>query len=118
MTIEQAFDLCGLCLHPEYESFFYWPIGDTSDMYWLRWDPNDASEGVTGIQMLDRFEWEPIEKLAGITSDECELLHGQLPNAIPINNLEVDTRVRDKLPGFVQDILSGRFCNVEEANAE
>lgn len=116
-TIEDVFDVCELCLNKGYEGFYYWPIGDTSDMYWLRWDANDAGDGVTGIQMLDGFEWVPIEKCAGVSPEECELLHGQLPNAIPINQLPYRS-VLHLLPGFAQDIMSGRYSSMSHARCD
>lgn len=116
-TVEKLFSQCGLCLHPGYESFVYWPIGDTSELHWLRWDGNDASETRCGIQMLDGFEWVPVEECAGISMDDLEMLHAQIPNAIPLNSLPIKG-IEDQLPGFVYDIWGGRFRNVADARAE
>lgn len=117
MTVEELFNQCGLCLHPNYESFIYWPIGGTSDLYWLRWDANDASESRCGIQMLDGLGWISVEECAGITKDEVELLHAQVPNAIPLNSLPIKG-MENKLPGFVHDIWTGRFRNIADARSE
>lgn len=118
VTVETLFGLCDLCLHPGFESFVYWPIGGTSDLHWLRWDANDASESRCGIQMLDGFEWLPLEECAGVTKGEIELLHGQIPNAIPLNSVPITKANEDNLPGFVYDIYVGRFRSVNDAKSE
>ena len=116
-TLGELFNRCGLCLHRHYESFVYWPIGDTSDLHWLRWDANDADETHIGVQMLDGFDWVPVEDCAGISKEEVELLHAQIPNAIPLNALLVKG-IEYRLPGFVYDILVGRFRDVADAKSE
>jgi len=67
--------------------------------------------------MLDGFEWVPVEECAGISMDDLEMLHAQIPNAIPLNSLPIKG-IEDKLPGFVYDILVGRFRNVADAKSE
>lgn len=116
ITIEALFEMCDLAKHPGYEGFYYWPIGDSSNLYWLRFDANDVSDKQCGIQLLDGFEWVPIEHCPGISVDEVSTLDGQLPGAIPINKLHArDPWIMSRLPGFVYDILTGRYTSVSDA---
>jgi hypothetical protein len=50
--------------------------------------------------------------------EDVELLHGQVPNGIPLNDMPLSGFVLDKLPGIVQDIWVGRFASIDHARAE
>jgi hypothetical protein len=117
-TIAGAFAKAGLAPHPGYEGFYYHNDPGCSDFSWFRYDAHDAQEGITGIQLFDMYEWTPIERCPGYSVDDVQLLHGQLPNAIPLNDIPLTEQTIDKLPGIVQDIWSGRFLSIDHARFE
>lgn len=117
-TVESAFAKAGLALHPGYEGFYYHNDPGCSDFSWFRYDGNDAKDGITGIQLFDVYGWKPIEECAGYSPEDVQMLHAQIPNAIPLNNLTLDARMVEMLPGIVQDIWCGRFPSIARAKAE
>lgn len=117
-TVQDAFAKAGLANHPGYEGFYYHNDPGLSDYAWLRYDPNDAGRGQTGVFVFDDYRWVPVEACPGYSTEDVELLHGQVPNGIPLNDMPLSGFVLDKLPGIVQDIWVGRFASIDHARAE
>lgn len=112
-TVEQVFEMCNLVDHRGYESYHYHPDPGGSDYAWWRYDANNGFP--QGIELFDQYGWTPLPECGGYTVEEQEIIASQIVQALPINNLEVDNDVRDRLPGVVQDILSARFRCIEDA---
>lgn len=117
-TVAAAFAKADLAFHPGFEGFYYHPYPGVSDFDWFRYDGNDATETRCGIQLFDQCDWTPIEECAGFTVEDVDILKAQIPSAIPLNEMTLEWNVRDKLPGIVQDIWSGRFASIAAAKAE
>lgn len=117
-TVQDAFAKAQLAYSPGYEGFYYHNDPGVSDFEWLRYDPNDATDGTTGIFVFDQYEWIPIEQCPGYSVEDVQLLYGQVPNAIPLNDIPLTEQTIDKLPGIVQDIWSGRFLSIDHARFE
>lgn len=113
MTIEQVFEKCGLVDHPGYEAYHYHPDPGGSDYAWWRYDANKGFPN--GIELFDQYGWVPLPECKGYTVEDQEIIAAQILGALPINSLEVDGNVPGRLPGVVQDILSGRFRSIEAA---
>lgn len=113
MTIQEVFEKCGMTDHPGYESFYYHPDPGCSDYAWWRFDANMGFP--EGIQLFDTYCWTPLPNCAGYTVEEQEVLASQIPEAMPLNDLQVGPLVKTLLPGVVQDILAGRFTSIAHA---
>lgn len=101
MTIGKAFYIAGLMDHPGYESLFFASVGDTSDLSWFRYDPNNAENGRLGIAVFGSTTWVPIEDCPNLSVEDCDLLNGVIPEMIPLNELPISRYVEDKLPAYV-----------------
>lgn len=112
-TIQNAFEKAGLTRSPGYEGFYYHNDPFVSDFAWFRYDANDTTDVLSGIQVFDEYDWTPIEECIGYTVEEAEILRAQIPNGIPLNDLPLSVWALDKLPGIIQDIWSGRFVSIE-----
>ena len=84
MTIAKAFYIAGFMDNPGYESLFFANVGDTSDLSWFRFDPNNAENGRLGIAMFGSASWVPIEDCPNLSVEDCDLLNGVIPEMIPL----------------------------------
>jgi hypothetical protein len=113
MTIGKAFFIAGLMDNPGYESLFFASVGDTSDLSWFRYDPNNAENGRLGIAMFGSASWVPIEDCPNLSVEDCDLLNGIIPEMIPLNELPLNRWVLDKLPAIVEEKVKQNTTRVE-----
>lgn len=113
MTIAKAFYVAGFMDNPGYESLFFASVGDTSDLRWFRYDPNNNGNGRLGIAMFGSASWVPIEDCANLSVEDYELLNGVIPEMIPLNELPVNRWVMDKLPAIVEERIRARVTLLE-----